>query len=104
MRFHILSCAVALSLALGAGEAAVAQVRGPPAASADSIPDIARQEDLSQRLKILQAKLAGRPGSDTRLSQVKALLAKLQDANLSDGDLNNIEALIQRLEGGSGGN
>jgi hypothetical protein len=104
MRFHILSCAIALGLALGAGEAAVAQVRGPPPnAQVDSVGDVARQDSLSQRLATLQAKLAKRSdGEGARmLSQTKALAAKVRDASLSDGELNDIEAVIQRLENGA---
>ena len=103
MRSQILPCAVALSLALGGmGGTALAQSRGPPAAAAaESIGDIARREDLDQRLQVVQQRLAERPdGSSAQmLAQARTLQARLRvDRTPSDQDLDAIEAMIQRME------
>jgi len=96
---------MAASLAFGVCEAAVAQVRGPPAAAAaQSIGDIARQEDLSQRADALQQKLSRRQDSQAAqmLTQVRNLLAKLRASNLSDTELDGVEATLARLESAAG--
>jgi len=106
VRYNLVTCALALSLVFGMSEAAKAQCRGPPAASASSgLSSDVTQSDLIQRLMALQQALTGRTdaGSVQMLSYVKAMLVKLRSQpEMSQTDLNAIDATVQRYEAAVG--
>lgn len=93
---------MALSLVFGMSQAAAAQDRGPPAASAASGLDAdVSQSGLTLRLQTLQQKLTGRTdnASIQMLSQVRALLAKLRSQpSMSAPDLNAMDETVEKIE------
>ncbi len=95
MRSNIISCAIALSLALGLAGTASAQRHGPPSG------EVSLTQALDQRLQLVVAKLSRR--SDAAATQMaaraNALLEKLRSTpDMSDEDLNTIRAQVEQME------
>ncbi len=99
MRSNIISCAIALSLALGLGGPASAQRHGPP------LSGVPVTQDLVQRLQVVLSKLTGRSDAAAiqMITEGNALIARLQSTpDMSYADLTNITIRVEQLESAVG--